>query len=72
MCKEVVTQGTGEVVLGRISVHVEQIDAAQVHLFGPSCLDREGFDVIVRDYLFCRAGVKVGGRGALVPFTGET
>lgn len=62
----------GEMMLGGIPVYVEQVDAAQVHRSSPGCLYTEGLNVIVWDYLSSRVRMKVGGRGATVPFTNET
>lgn len=59
-------------MFGGISVYVEQVDTAHVHLSNPSCLYAEGLDVIVWDYLSSRVRMKVGGRGTFVPFTGKT
>lgn len=52
-------------------MNVEKADTTHVHLLDPSCLDTEGFGVVVWDYLSGRVGTEVGRRGALVPFTGE-
>jgi len=61
----------GEMMLGSISMYVEQVDTAHVHLLDPSCLYTEGFRVVVRDNLSGRVRTKEGSRGAVVPATGE-